>query len=60
MKVNMKVPENNCSSDNESDREVSNFLFSEDSWDEWLRRERSLVVSDLRSENKGSRFESGC
>ena len=23
-------------------------------------RARSLVVSDLRSENKGSRFESGC
>ena len=56
----MKVPENNCSSDNESDREVSNFLFSEDSSDEWLRRERSLVVSDLHSENKVSQFESGC
>ena len=25
-----------------------------------LRRARSLVVSDLRSETKGSRFESGC
>ena len=26
----------------------------------YVKRARSLVVSDLRSETKGSRFESGC
>ena len=29
-------------------------------WERQIRRARSLVVSDLRSETKGSRFESGC
>ena len=33
---NVQVPENNSSSDKESNREVSDFLSSEDSCDEWL------------------------
>ena len=32
---NIQVPENNNSSDKESDKEVSDFLSSEDSCDEW-------------------------
>ena len=34
--------------------------FCEIFFQEFLLRARSLVVSDLRSETKGSRFESGC
>ena len=33
---NVQVPENNNSSDKESNKEVSDFLSSEDSCDEWL------------------------
>ena len=33
---NVQVPENNNSSDNESDCEISDFLSSEHSRDEWL------------------------
>ena len=33
---------------------IRSYLLSDNSW------ARSLVVSDLRSETKGSRFESGC
>ena len=29
-------------------------------WIQWAMIQRSLVVSDLRSETKGSRFDSGC
>ena len=34
---NVQVPENNNSSDKESNWEVSDFFSSEDSCDEWLR-----------------------
>ena len=33
---NVQVPESNNSSDKESNKEVSDFLSSEDSYDEWL------------------------
>ena len=39
---------------------TNNLLRSAFRMSQTFKRARSLVVSDLRSETKGSRFESGC